>query len=119
LVLSTGILKVILTDAKDTYWMKNSLRAFYWAESWLELALLRLKLKWFWYDYEIKNTDWREVNVLASDLNNPKKNKDVLIDYKIESKSTTASWTIESGQSVIYPLFYKTRSVDFSKNSIM
>ncbi len=119
LVLSTGILKVILSDAKDTYWMKNSLKAFYWAESWLELALLRLKLKWFWYNYEIKN-DWKkEVNVLASDFEHPKNNKDIFLDYKIESKSKSASWTIESGQSVIYPLFYKTWASDFSKGSIM
>ena len=107
LVLSVGILKVILTDSKDTYSMKNSLKAFYWAESWLELWLLRLKLKWFWYEYLLKNWE-RESNILW--------NK-VFLDYKINSKNKKASWTIESWGSVIYPLFYKTGSQDFTKDS--
>lgn len=40
LVLTTWILKLVISEANDTGWYNNFLRAYYGAESWIELWLL-------------------------------------------------------------------------------
>ncbi len=117
LVLSVWIMRVILAEANDTYWMKNSLKAFYWAESSLELALLKLKLKWFGYNTNLdKKTSW-ESAVLVKDITKYKRNLDPLLSYKIDSIAETITWSIEAWNSQIFQLFYRTGSTDFSNNS--
>ena len=115
LVMSIWMLKIILTESNDTYAMKNSLKAYYGAESALELALLKIKKKWFWIEWEIKKSNNWESVILAE--NSPIKKNDLILSYKINSKANSATWTIKSWNSEVYQLFYKTGSFDFSNTS--
>jgi len=49
LVLSSGILNMILSELKDNKAMGNYIKAYAWAESAQELALLKIKENWYAY----------------------------------------------------------------------
>jgi len=109
LVLSTWILNMIILEMKDNKWMWDNIKAYAWAESSQELALLKIKEKWYWYykkiDHSINNESiFLSDNPLDKDLFNTK--KDVFISYDIWSKVNEYEWIINKLSYEIIPLFY-------------
>jgi hypothetical protein len=119
LIISTWVMRIILTESNDSIWMKNSLKAFYWAESSLELALLKLKIKWFWFNSKLREEEKWESSILVLSWSNFNKKREVLLSYEIDSITNFETWSLESWESDIYQLFYLTWTNDFEENSII
>lgn len=92
--------------------MENYLKAFAWAEWWIELALLKLKENSPVYEENIYPTwntlTWKNIvlgkNPLDIWLYNPR--RDVLLSYKISANSNSVNSTkIWTWEYAIYPLF--------------
>jgi hypothetical protein len=109
LVLSTGIFNLVLNEMKDNKAMWDYIKAYAWAESARELALLQIKEHWYaYYDKIDHNLNNRSI-ILANDSLNTsifRPNNDVLISYDIWSKVNEYEWTLESLEYAIIPLFY-------------
>jgi hypothetical protein len=85
--------------------MWDYLKAYIWAESAQELALLDIKKKWYWYAEEIKANK----NPKSKSLNNYPEfnaNRDVLISYYNDGKVNSYSWILLPLSYDIIPLFY-------------
>lgn len=108
LVLTTGIFNLILSDLKDNTGMWDYIKAYAWAESAQELALLAIKNKWYWYydkiDHNINN---RSVLLSEYPTNETlfKKNNDVFISYDLWWKVSEYNWELKSLEYDIIPLF--------------
>ncbi len=109
LLLSTGILNMILTEMRDNKAMGNSIKAYAWAESAQELALLKIKENWYAY-YDKINHNINNRSVLLSnnptDLSKFNKSKDVFISYDIWSKVSEYNGILKPLWYDIIPLFY-------------
>ena len=92
LVLTTGIYNLILKELYDNRDMWNAIKAYAWAESAQELALLEIKEKGYWYDTQMVKS-----NIISNN---------VLISYNIGTKVNTYNWNILSWDYDIIPLFY-------------
>jgi len=109
MVLSIWILRLILNEMNSNRAMWEYLKAYAWAESAQELALLDIKNKGYWYDSKI-DLDVNNKSVLLSDnflnssLYHPK--KDVLISYSNNWKANNYDWSLEPLWYNIIPLFY-------------
>lgn len=108
LVLTTGIFNLILNEMKSNRAMGNYIKAYAWAESAQELALLQIKKYWYaYYDKIEHNINNRSIVLWSDSLNistfNP--NKDTFISYDIWSKVSEYSWTLKSLEYDIIPLF--------------
>ncbi len=124
LVLSTWVLNMILTEMKDNRWMWENIKAYAWAESSQELALLKIKEKWYGYYAKITHDINNQSIVLwedSIDINKFNKKKDVFISYDIWSKVTSYDWIIKPLSYDIIPLFFiddlwehKINNYDFS-----
>jgi len=77
---------------------QDYLKAFAWAEWGLEIALLRIKENGYGYDED--NFSW----ALLGDTP-----KDAQIWYTFDSRVNSYSWTLNSFDTVIIPLFYIDR----------
>lgn len=102
LVLSIWIFRLILNEMKNNRAMWDYIRAYAWAESAQELALLEIKKYWYWYDWKIDD-DINDKSVLISE-NHLDKNlfhqmRDVLISYSND-------WKVNSYEGVLTPLWY-------------
>ena len=109
LVLSVGIFTLILNELKDNKAMGDYVKAYAWAESARELALLQIKEHWYaYYDKIDHNINNRSIvladNYLSTSNFMPK--KDVLISYDIWSMTDEYDWTLDSLEYDIIPLFY-------------
>ena len=109
LVISTGIFKLILNEMKDNRAMWDYMKAYAWAESAQELALLQIKQRGYAYydkiDHDINN---RSIVLANDNMNiwNFLSTKDVFISYDIWSKTRTYDWTLGPLEYDIIPLFY-------------
>lgn len=109
LILSTGILNMILTEMKDGKAMWDYIKAYAWAESAQELALLKIKEEWYaYYDKIEHNINNRSVLLSnnPTDLSKFSKSKDIFISYDIWSKVSEYNWTLSPLWYDIIPLFY-------------
>ena len=109
LVLSIGIFTLILNEMKDNKAMGDYLKAYAWAESSKELALLQIKENWYaYYDKIDHNLNNRSIILSENPLSTSlfKKSKDVLISYDIWSKVSEYEWNLEKLEYDIIPLFY-------------
>ena len=110
LVLSTGIFNLILKELKDNKSMWNYIKAYAWAESSQELALLQIKENGYAYydkvDHDIN--DSRSIVLADNSLDKSffNKNIDTLISYDIWSRSQDYNWTLSTLWYDIIPLFY-------------
>jgi len=121
LVLSTWILNMILTEMKDNRAMWDYIKAYAWAESAQELALLKIKQEWYaYYDKIDHNINNRSI-VLSdnpTDISKFKKSRDVFISYDIWSKTSEYNWTLKPLWYDIIPLFYIDETWEKKVNSI-
>ena len=127
LVLSTWILNMIMTEMKDNNGMWDNIKAYAWAESAQELALLKIKEKWYAYydkiDHSINNRSivlWKN----SIDISKFNKWKEVFLSYDIWSKVSAYTWTLQPLWYDIIPLFYiddswekKVNNIDLSRIS--
>lgn len=124
LVLTTGIYSLILNELKDNRAIGDYIKAYAWAESARELALLKIKENGYWYYDKIEhNKNDRSIMMSNDSLDSSIFNnaKDVLISYDIWSKVEEYEWQLNPLEHDIVPLFYvndlweqKVTSIDFS-----
>lgn len=109
LTLTIGVFWLVLKEMKSIKVTWDYIKAYAWAESSQELALLEIKNKSFALSKKIEN-DLNEQSILLSsdylDTSKYKAQKDVLISYFIDSKVEAYNWTIEWLDYHILPLFY-------------
>ena len=113
LVLTTGILNLVLRELKDNRWRESYLKAYYWAEAWQELALLKIKENWYGYYDKINHSKNNKSIILSknpSSLSNFNWNEDVFISYDLNTKTSSYSWVLSPLWYDIIPLFYLTWS---------
>lgn len=109
LVLTSWVFKLVLQELKDNRGRWDYLKAYYWAEAWIEWALYNIKNFEYGYsdaiDLERNN---RSILLAQDSLNqttfNP--NKDVLISYDIDTKVQSYSQTLAPGEHTLFPLYY-------------
>lgn len=124
LVLTTGIFNLILNEMKDNRAMGDYIKAYAWAESARELALLKINENGYgYYDKINHNLNNRSIIMSSNPLNQAtfKSSNDVLISFDIWSKVREYEWELDSLEHDIIPLFYvndlweyKTTNIDFS-----
>jgi len=95
LVLTTSTLNLVLQEMNDGKGRQDYLKAFAWAEWWLELALLQVKQKGYWYDED--SFSWQLLW---------KRRKDAVIWYDFESKVNAYTGSIDAFSTDIIPLFW-------------
>lgn len=79
------------------------------SETMVELALLDIKNKWYWYSQNVGGWINNKSVKLASDYFNSWNyydEKDVLVSYNIDSRIRSYSWELSSQRQEIFPLFY-------------
>lgn len=108
LVLTSGVFKLVLQELNDNRGRGDYLKAYYWAESWIEWALYNIKKFDYGYSDEIdleKNNKsiLLSANPLSEVLFNPK--KDVLTSYSIDTKVNTYTQTLASWEHTLFPLY--------------
>jgi len=123
MVLSIWILRLILNEMKINRAMWDYLKAYAWAESSQELALLNIKKYWYWYDWFIDNSKNDKSVILSENFLNkslfhPK--KDVLVSYINDWKVNSYEWILSPLSYDIIPLFFidstwekKVTDIDF------
>lgn len=121
LVFSTWVLNMILTEMKDDKAMWDYIKAYAWAESAQELALLKIKEKWYaYYDKIVHDVNNRSILLSNNPLDISKfnKSKDVFISYDIWSTVSEYNGTLQPLWYDIIPLFYTNESWEQKINSI-
>lgn len=98
MVLTIGILKLVMAEMRDNNALWDYSKAYIWAESAQELALLEIKEKSYWYN-EALETGFK-TTVLWDTKKDPK------INYTNDGKVKSYSWTVEPLWYNIIPLFY-------------
>ena len=121
LVLSIWIFNLVLNELNDNRAMWDYMKAFAWAESAQELALLKIKENWYSY-YDKIDHDINNRSILLSnnslDFSLFRKQKEVYISYDIWSKVNTFDGTLTSLEYDIIPLFYTNINWEQKVNSI-
>lgn len=121
LVLTSWVYRLVLNELNDNRGRGDYIKAYYAAESWIEWALLNIKDFGYAYFDEIKDGSNDRSIVLSEnplDKSYLNKNRDALISYLIDTKTSSYSGTLLSWEHVIIPLYYidnKGRQYD-SKN---
>ncbi len=109
LVLTIWIFRLVLNEMKSNRAMWDYLKAFAWAESSQELALLWIKNNWYWYAWEIEN-GINSKSILLSENPNSQWDfhppRDVKIFFTNDWKVNSYEWKIEPLGYTIIPLFY-------------
>jgi len=96
LVITTGVFNLVLKELNDNRWMWGYMKAYAWAESAQELALLQIKENWYWFDEKMVDNE-SIIDVMK-------------ISYDIWSKTQSYDWIIEKLGYNIIPLFYLSNS---------
>ncbi len=129
LILTAWIFRLVLNELHDNRGRWDYLKAQYAAESWIELALLKIKTLWYGVVDEV-SLDINERAVILgeypTDKSKFKGSKESLLGYKIDTKTLTYTGEIEAGWHSIIPLFYvdkngsqfDTKSITLKKTSI-
>ena len=116
LVLTSWVFDLILREMYDNRGLWSYIRAYAWAESWQELALLKIKEKWYGiYDFIEHDVNNRSVVLSKNPLNKDDFNRaeDVFISYDLNSTSITDNneskydWELWPLEYDIIPLFYE------------
>jgi hypothetical protein len=118
LIITTSVFHLVLKEFNDNKWLWDSIKAFAWAEASQELALLKIKDKWYGIDDKIEHTISTWSILLAEDTTNTwafKQNKETFISYDLNvlaDFNTTIneyeySETLGSNWYSIIPLFYE------------
>ena len=112
LVLTVTVLNLVLKEMRDNRAMWDSMKAFAWAETGKELALLKIKDQWYGVDYEI--SEWNNSKSILADVSDFKKNRDVEVTYNINLKPIENDYgkheysqDLAPGEYSIIPLFYQ------------
>lgn len=108
LVLTTTVFNLVLRELRDTRGLWNSIKAFAWAEAAQELALLKIKQKWYWVDHKISHTVNGESIILSENPYNSslfKKNKDMFISYDLWVSTNNYTEILPGLWYSIIPLF--------------
>lgn len=113
LVMVIWVYNMIIKELNDNRWMWNYYKTYYWAEAWQELALLKIKEKWYGY-YDKIDLDVNDRSILLADNSTDKFLynwwNDVIISYDLNSKTNSYSWKLNNLEYDIIPLFYLTWS---------
>lgn len=114
LVLTVWVLNLVLKEMNDNRAMWDSMKAFAWAETGKELALLKIKEKWYGVDYVTNVSSSNESKNILADAWDFKKNRDVEVSYNInllpqrdDSGKYIYTQTLWAGEYSIIPLFYQ------------
>ncbi len=121
LVLSTGIFRLILNEMKSNRAMWDYMKAYAWAESAQELALLDIKKYWYWYVWDVDNSiNPKSVILSENNLDYSKYNRvnDVLISYSNDWKVNSYEWLLSPLWYDIIPLFYIDKTGEHKVNDI-
>lgn len=108
MVLTAWVFNLVLIELKDTRWESNYLKAYAAAEWAWELALLKIKEKWYAYVDKIDDSINNRSIVLAE---NPldtwefNKVKDTYLSYDFDYTVNNFSWDIPPAWYDIIPLF--------------
>ena len=119
LVLTVWIFDLVLKEMYDNRGMWNYLKAFAWAESAQELALLKIKEKWYWI-YDKIDESINERSVILSDnpqnKDNFNRSREVFISYDLDTEtvlndwSSWYDWLLKPLWYDIIPLFYEDKN---------
>lgn len=95
LILTTSTLNLVLQEMQDGKGRQDYLKAYAGAEWSMELALLKIKDKWYWYYGELIDSQmlWNT-------------HKDWRLSYEFDAKVQTYAWTLEKFETDIIPLFW-------------
>lgn len=118
LIITTSVFHLVLKEFNDNKWLWDSIKAFAGAEASQELALLKIKDKWYGIDDKIEHTISTWSILLAEDISNTwsfKQNKETFISYDLNvlADFNTAineyeySETLWANWYSIIPLFYE------------
>lgn len=130
LVITTSVFHLVLKEFNDNKWLWDSIKAFAGAEASQELALLKIKDKWYGIDDKIEHTISTWSILLADDISNTwafKQNKETFISYDLNvlAEFNTAineyeySETLWANWYSIIPLFYEEEGgawIDFLRD---
>jgi len=109
LLLVVWVLNLVMKELHDTRAMWDYYKAYYWAEAWQELALLKIKEKWYWIDEDIDFTI-NDKSIVLSEHPDSKSDfnikKDVYLWYALKTRTKSYTWTLASQEYDIIPLFY-------------
>lgn len=107
--ISVWVFNLILNDMKDNRALWDYYKAYAWAESAWELALLQIKKHWYWF-YDKINHDINNRSIILAneklDLSKFKKSNDIFFSYDIWSKVNDYNWELYPLKYDIIPLFY-------------
>ncbi len=101
MVVTSWILSLVIRESNDTMGQWIYLQSYAWAESAMELALLKIKKHGYWV-YDKKN----DLDILKTS-----KSK-ITISYDLNSRTTSYNWKLSSFEQVIIPLFYLSWSIE-------
>jgi len=110
LVLTTTVFNLVLRELRDTRGLWDSVKAFAWAEAAQELALLKIKEKWYGIDHNIQHNVNSESTILSENPSEFKKNKDVLISYDLGIATNSYTEELAPQWYSIIPLFTQSNS---------
>ena len=118
LVLTAWIFDLVLREMYDNRGMWSYIKAFAWAESWQELALLKINEKWYgiydMIDHDVNNRS----KVLSDDQEDFNRSRDVFISYDLETITSDYPWVLDPLWYDIIPLFYETSTWTFKISEI-
>jgi len=109
MVVTAWVFNLVLLELNDTRWSSNYLKAYSAAEWAWELALLKIKEKWYAYYDSIKDDINNRSIVLSDnplDKNSFKKSKESYISYDFNYRVNEYDWDLAVAGYDIIPLFY-------------
>lgn len=109
LLITTAVFNLVLKEYHDSKWLWDSIKAFAWAEASQELALLKIKEKWYWIDDKINHNVSTWSILLADDITNTwsfKHNKDTFISYDLKVLADYNSILKYHYNSILEPNWY-------------
>lgn len=116
MVLTVWTFNIVLRELNDSKWAFDYLKASAAAEAAGELALLKIKEKWYWY-YDKIDLDINDYSVVLSENPTDKskfvKSRDPLIWYDLNSKVNSYDWNLGVWEFDIIPLFYIDKSWEY------
>lgn len=125
LMLTTWVFNLVLKEHNDNRGLWDSIKAFAWAESAQELALLKIKEKGYWIDHKIEHDVSTGSIVLSEnpwDITTFNRNKEAFISYnlnvlaeKVWSEYVFSDILTENQYSII-PLFYENEGINFVRS---
>ena len=116
LILTVWVFTLVMKEFNDNKWLWDGIKAFAWAEASQELALLKIKEKWYGIWDKIEHTISTGSIILSDDPSDTaifESQKEAFISYDlnvladIQGGKYTYQASLESNQYSIIPLFYE------------